>query len=120
MLAGSTSAIAYLLDPAINELFIKQTKSLIYIIPLMIIAAFTIKGVSLYLARIIMISVSEEVRKDVQLDVFTSLINADTKVIDNNHSGSFISNLTNDVNMITGLISTAILNIFNKTLVNPR
>ena len=112
VLAGSTSAIAYWLDPAINELFIKQTKSLIYIIPLFIIAAFTIKGVSLYLARIIMISVSEEVRKDIQLDVFKSLINADTKVIDNNHSGSFISNLTNDVNMITGLVSTAILNIF--------
>ena len=40
VLAGSTSAIAYLLDPAINELFIKQTQSLIYLIPGLIILAF--------------------------------------------------------------------------------
>ncbi len=116
ILAGSTSAIAYLLDPAINELFIKQTQSLIYIIPSFIVLAFALKGISLYLAKIIMINVSEEVRKDVQTDMFASLIQADTQLIDNKHSGKFITNLINDVNMITSLVSTAILNLFKDTL----
>tara|TARA_Y100000992_G_scaffold211030_1_gene145036 strand:- start:1717 stop:3456 length:1740 start_codon:yes stop_codon:yes gene_type:complete len=112
VLAASTSAIAYLLDPAINELFIKQTQTLIYLIPMLIIFAFALKGISLYVAKIIMINVSEDVRKDMQTDMFGSLIHADTKIIDNKHSGKFITNLINDVNMITALISVAILNAF--------
>ena len=115
-MAGSTSAVAYLLDPAINELFIKQTSSLLYVIPFLIIIAFGVKGLSLYLAKVIMIGVGEEVKKEVQTDMFASLIKADTKLIDEKHSGKFITNLTNDVNMITNLLSTAILNLFKDSL----
>ncbi len=116
LLAGSTSAVAYLLDPAIEKLFINQDKSLIYTIPALIVIAFAIKGVSLYLAKIIMIGVSVEVQKDVQVDMFNSLIIADTKLVDNKHSGKFLTNLTNDVGMITNLVSTAILNLFKDSL----
>ncbi len=112
LLAGSTSAVAYLLDPAIEKLFINQEQSLIYLIPSLIVIAFAIKGGSLYLAKIIMIGVSEEVRKDIQIDMFNSLIKADTKLVDNKHSGKFVTNLTNDVGLITNLVSTAILNLF--------
>ena len=116
ILAGSTSAVAYLLDPAIKQLFIEQKQSLIYIIPGLIIVAFVSKGLSLYLAKVIMIRVSEEVRKDIQVDMFNSLIKADTQLVDNKHSGKFITNLTNDVSMITNLVSTAILNLFKDSL----
>ncbi len=116
LLAASTSSVAYLLDPAIKELFIKQTSSLILVIPFLIIVAFCVKGISLYLAKVIMIGVAEEVKKEVQTDMFESLIKADTKLIDGNHSGKFITNLINDVNMITNLLSTAILNLFKDSL----
>ena len=116
LLAGSTSSVAYLLDPAIKKLFIEQNQSLIIIIPLAIVLAFALKGVSLYLARILMIGVSEEVKKDIQNDIFASLLKADTKIIDNNHSGKFVANLTNDVVMITNLLSTVVLNLFKDTL----
>ncbi len=116
LLAGSTSSVAYLLDPAIKHLFIDQKKSLVYIIPGLIILAFAVKGASLYIAKVIMISVSENVRRDIQLDMFASLIKADTQVVDNKHSGKFITNLTNDVGMITNLVSTAILNLFKDSL----
>ena len=116
LLAASTSSVAYLLDPAIKSLFIEQKKSLIYIIPGLIVLAFAIKGTSLYLAKIIMINVSENVRRDIQVDMFASLINADTKLVDNKHSGKFVTNLTNDVAMITNLVSTVILNLFKDSL----
>ena len=116
ILAGSTSAVAYLLDPAIKQLFIEQKKTFIYIIPALIILAFALKGASLYLAKVIMINVSEEVRKDIQTDMFASLIKADTQLVDNKHSGKFIGNLTNDVNMIVSLVSTVILNLFKDSL----
>ena len=63
-----------------------------------------------------MIGVSEEVRKNVQIDMFNNLIIADTKLIDSKHSGKFIANVTNDVNMITSLVSTVILNLFKDSL----
>ena len=116
LLAGSTSSVAYLLDPAIKQLFINQKKSLILIIPALIVLAFAIKGVSLYVAKVIMINVSENVRRDIQVDMFSSLIKADTQFVDNKHSGKFITNLTNDVGMITNLVSTAILNLFKDSL----
>ena len=116
LLAGSTSAVAYLLDPAIKKLFIEKNQTLIYLIPILIIVAFALKGFSLYTAKVIMITVAEEVRKDVQVDMLDSLINADTQLIDSKHSGKFIANLTNDVNMITNLVSTAILNLFKDSL----
>ncbi len=115
-LAGSTSSIAYLLDPAIKQLFIEQKKNLILIIPALIVLAFAVKGASLYIAKVIMIGVSVDVTRDIQRDIFSSVLNADTKLIENKHSGKFISNLSNDVGMITALVSTGILNLFKDTL----
>tara|TARA_B100001142_G_scaffold304232_1_gene332166 strand:+ start:840 stop:1133 length:294 start_codon:yes stop_codon:yes gene_type:complete len=63
LVAGSTSSIAWLLDPAIKKIFIEQNQSLLIIIPICIILAFSVKGISLYLARSIMISVAEEIKK---------------------------------------------------------
>ena len=116
LIAGSTSSIAYLLDPAIKKIFIEQDAQLIIIIPIAIILAFATKGASLYLARIIMIGVAEDVKKDIQSDMVRSLIKADTQLIDNKHTGRFVTNLTNDVAMITTLVSTVILNLFKDTL----
>ena len=116
LVAGSTSGIAYLLDPAIEKIFIEKDQALIIIIPIFIIIAFAVKGFSLYLAKVIMIGVSEEVRKDLQCDMLNNLIAADTKLIDGKHTGKFISNITNDVSHITNLISTAVLNIFKDSL----
>ena len=116
LVAGSTSAIAWLLDPAIEKLFIEKDKTLILIIPLLIVITFTTKGISLYCAKAIMVSVAEEVKKKLQLDMTKSLISADTQFIDRKHTGNFISNLTYDVTHITNLLSNAILALFKDSL----
>ena len=116
LVAGSTSAIAYLLDPAIEKIFINQDVSLMYIIPVVIMIVFFVKGTSLYLAKIIMIRVSQELKAGVQRDMMKSLISTDTKYIDGIHTGKFISNLTLDVSLLVNLISTALLNVFKDTL----
>ena len=116
LVAGSTSGIAYLLDPAIEKIFIEKDQALIIIIPIFIIIAFTVKGFALYLAKVLMIRVSEEVRKDLQCDMLNNLISADTRLIDGKHTGKFISNITVDVFHITHLISSAVLSIFKDSL----
>ena len=116
LVAASTSAIAWLLDPAIKKIFVEKDQSLIFIIPLLIIIAFAIKGFALYFAKAIMIRVAEEVKKILQSQMVKSLINADTQLIDKKHSGKFISNLTYDVTHITNMLSTAILSLFKDSL----
>ena len=116
LVAGSTSSIAWLLDPAIKKLFIEKDQSLIILIPLVIIIAFVVKGFSLYFAKITMIGVGESIKKKLQYDMVSTLIKSDTQIIDKKHSGKFISNLTYDVTHITQLLSTAILTLFKDSL----
>ena len=116
LVAGSTSSIAWLLDPAIKKIFIDQDQTLIFVIPILIILAFATKGISLYIAKVLMINVGEEVKKKLQYDMLRSLIRADTQFIDKKHSGKFISNLIYDVSHITNLLSIAILNLFKDSL----
>ena len=116
LVAGSTSSIAWLLDPAIKKLFIERDQSLIILIPLAIIIAFVVKGFSLYFAKITMIGVGESIKKKLQYDMVSTLIKSDTQIIDKKHSGKFISNLTYDVTHITHLLSSAILTLFKDSL----
>jgi ATP-binding cassette, subfamily B, bacterial MsbA len=116
LVAGSTSSIAYLLDPMIKKLFVEKNQTLLIIIPIFIILAFAIKGVSLYFARSVMIGVAEDIRAIMQTNMATSLIGADTDYIDGKHTGKFISNLTFDTGLITNLVSVAILNLFKDSL----
>jgi|TARA_B110000967_G_scaffold154469_1_gene159098 subfamily B ATP-binding cassette protein MsbA len=116
IVAASTSSIAWLLDPAIKKLFVEKNQTLILIIPGLIILAFALKGISLYLARITMIGVAEDVKALVQSDMSKALVEADTGYIDDKHTGKFISNLTFDVGLITNLVSTVILNFFKDSL----
>ena len=116
LVAASTSAIAWLLDPAIKKIFIEKDETLIFLIPAFIIITFATKGISLYLAKSTMIKVGEEIKKILQFDMVSSLIKADTKLIDAKHSGKFISNLTYDVTHITNMLSDAILALFKDSL----
>ena len=116
VVAGATSGIAYLLDPAIKKIFIEKDQTLILIIPGLIILAFFAKGVSLYLARHLMISVGNDIKKDMQDDMLSSLINADTIVIDDKHSGKYLNHVLNDTSHIVNLVSTTILNAFKDSL----
>ena len=116
LVAGSTSATAWLLDPAIEKIFIEKDNTLIFLIPLAIIVAFSTKGIALYKAKMIMIKVSEEVKKMIQVKMLDSFINSDTQIIENKHTGNYISNLNFDVDQITRMLAEAFLSIFKDGL----
>ncbi|MDC3203995.1 ABC transporter ATP-binding protein/permease [Candidatus Pelagibacter sp.] len=116
LVAISTSATAWLLDPAIEKIFLNKDRTLIFLIPLAIIVAFSTKGIALYQAKIIMIQISEEVKKMLQIDMLKSFINADTQIIESKHTGKYISNLSFDVDQITRMLAEAFLSIFKDGL----
>ena len=116
LVAASTSAIAYLLDPAIEKIFINHDETLMYLIPIAIIVVFATKGMSMYFAKVIMTRVAHELKAGVQRDMMKSFVSSDTKFINKAHTGKFISNLTVDVSLIINLISTALLNLIKDSL----
>ena len=116
LVALSTSATAWLLDPAIEKIFLNKDQTLIIIIPIAIISAFSIKGISLYYAKLLMIKVSEEVKKMIQTDMLKSFIRADTEIIEDKHSGKYVSNINYDATLITRMLGEAFLSIFKDGL----
>ena len=76
LVAASTSATAWLLDPAIDKIFLNKDQSLLLLIPFFIIIAFATKVISLYMAKVLMINVAEEVKKKIQMNMLSSFIKA--------------------------------------------
>ncbi len=111
LVAGSTSGIAWLLDPAVKKIFIEQDRTLAWLIPILIIVAFTTKGLSLYFARMNIIRVGQEVAGEIQKKVAKNILTSDIQTLDNRHSGKYISNIMFDAHQIQNLVSTGVLNI---------
>ena len=116
IIAGSTAAVAWLLDPAIKKIFVEKNKEFMLLIPIAIILAFTIKGISLYLVRTTMIKVGAAIEKEIQHDLTKAIINADTQVLEKKHSGKFIGHLLFDAALIIQLVSTAVLSLIKDSL----
>ena len=116
VIAGSTAAVAWLLDPAIKKIFVDKNKEFMLLIPIAIILAFTLKGISLYIVRTTMIKVGASIEKEVQHDLTKAIINADTQVLEKKHSGKFIGHLLFDAALIIQLVSTTILNLIKDSL----
>ena len=111
IVAGSTSGIAWLLDPAVKKIFIEQDRTFAWSIPLLIIVAFTSKGLSLYFARLNIIRVGEEVAGELKKKVANNILISDIQTLENRHSGKYISNIMFDTHQVQNLVSTGVLNI---------
>ena len=115
IVAGSTTGIAWLLDPAVKKIFIEQNEIFAWSIPLLIVVAFSSKGLSLYFARINIIRVGEEVAGALQKKVANNILTSDIQTLDNRHSGKYISNVMYDTHHVQTLVSTGVLNLMKDT-----
>ena len=115
IVAGSTSAIAWLLDPAVKKIFLEQDEFLTLIIPFLIILAFSGKGLSLYFARLLIIRVGNDVSAELQKKIAQYILLSDLQTLENRHSGKYISNILYDANQIQNLVSTGVLNLMKDT-----
>jgi len=113
--AGSTSSIAWLLDPAVKKIFIEKNKVFAWSIPLLIILAFSSKGLSLYLARINIIKVGEEISGAIKKKITENILYSDIQTLENRHSGKYISNVMYDTHHVQQLVSTGVLNLMKDT-----
>ena len=87
LVALSTSAIAYLLDPAIEKIFIDKDKKLMLMIPFAIVVAFAVKGSSLYFAKMTLQKAGMQMQKELQLRIMNSILLSDIEAMNKKHSG---------------------------------
>ena len=109
--AGTTSAIAWLLDPAVKKIFIDKNQTLAWVIPIAIIIAFASKGLSLYFARLNINIVGQRIAGELQKKIAKSILFTDVQTLDNRHSGRYISNIQFDTGQVSHFVSTGILNL---------
>ena len=114
--ALATASVAWLLDPAIKKIFIEKNKLLLFIIPGLIVLAFIIKSISVYLIKIKTIKISYNITKNIQILMASKILKSDTAFLSSKHSGKFISNFTNDTGtllfVINGIAISAIKEFF--------
>ncbi len=111
VVAGSTASIAWLLDPAIKKIFIDKDRTYAYLIPVLIIIAFSTKGLSLYFARINVIKVGSWIQGIIQKQLANKILISDVQTLEKKHSGKYVSNILYDASLIQNMVSTAILNL---------
>jgi len=111
IVAAATAGTAWLLDPAVKKIFIEKDRTLAWLIPIAIIIAFSSKGISLYLARLTVIKVGNEIGAELQDRITDNILTTDIQTLDNTHSGKYISNILFDCSHVQNLVSTAILNL---------
>ena len=116
MVAGSTGAIAWLLDPAIKKIFIDQDKTMMLLIPIAIALTFTIKGATLYTARIILINISNNVVKTMQTQLASCILKSDINTIESKHSGKYLAHFFYDVGQVSHLVGSGVLNLMKDSL----
>ena len=111
IVAGSTSSIAWLLDPAVKKIFIEKNTTLSWVIPILIVTAFAGKGLSLYIARLLVIRVGEEVSGVIKKQIADNIVKSDIQTLDSRHSGKYVSNVMFDSGQVQSLVSTGVLNL---------
>ena len=111
IVAASTSAIAWLLDPAVKKIFIDKDKTFAWLIPLAIIFTFSAKGISLYFARLNILQVGNKIAGELQKKVTNNIIYTDLQTLDGRHSGKYISNVNYDCSAVSNLVSVGVLNL---------
>ena len=110
IIALCTGATAWLLDPAIEKIFLDKDSSMLIIIPLAIIGTLLIKSVSTYIQVFLLNSVAQNVIADTQIKLFKKIINADLAWLHKIHSAKIISNFLYDVTLLQDSVSSSLAN----------
>ena len=111
----TTAATAWLLDPAIKEIFENKNSQMLYLIPLAIVFTFIIKAFSVYGTRIITIKVGIKIIKNIQTLMAQKFLLSDISHITKKHSGKYLSNFTNDITILFTILTGVVVTLFKET-----
>jgi len=111
VVAATTAANAWLMQPMLDRIFIARDGSLLWVVALSVLALAFVKGLASYAQSVLMTMVGQRVIADVQTSLFARLMRADLAFFHANSTGSLISRFTNDAGMLRGAATNILAGI---------
>ena len=109
---ATTSALAFLVKPALDGIFLAKDGTKLKWIPIIIIAVYFIKGTCSYGQTVLMNFIGQRVITDLRSDLYNHIQRQALSFFGNYPTGILMSRITNDVNQIQGAVSEAVSNLF--------
>jgi len=112
IIVSATTAInAWMMQPVLDDIFIKKDERLILIIPLVILLLAILKGFSSYFQSILMSFIGYKIVADLQNDMFRTLLKCDISYFSKTNSGTLISRFLADVGALSRGVHNVVINI---------
>lgn len=111
VVAGSTAASAYLVKPMLDDIFVNKDRASLLFIPVAAIVVFLLKGLATYGQHYLMSYVGEQVIKSFRNLLYQRIIELPLAYFHQEKTGTLMSRITNDVNIIKGMVSTAVTSL---------
>jgi subfamily B ATP-binding cassette protein MsbA len=108
VIAGTTSIHAWLVKPALDEVFVKKNTGMLVIIPVAILLITIIKGFATYFQLFTMGVISMRITADMRKRLYAHFVKSDIADLHNSSSGEMIGKIMNEISSVVGAISTAI------------
>ena len=114
--AGATAALAYLMEPVLDEIFLEKDRTLLIVVPVLVLVITLIRGAATYGQAVLMAFVGQRVIADLQSRVFAHILRFDLAFFQDTASGGLVSRLTNDVNMMRNAVANALTGLVRDSL----
>jgi subfamily B ATP-binding cassette protein MsbA len=111
IVAASTAANAWMMQPLLDKVFVQRNESLLLVIPLAVIGLAFVKGFSGYAQQVLMTTIGQRIVADIQLKLFARLMRADLAYFHANATGTLISRFTNDAGLLRGCATNVLAGI---------
>ena len=112
MVAAAGGAMAVLVKPVMDDIFVAKNKEMLLLIPGLAILIFLIKGVGSYGSEYLMNYIGERIIRYFREALYEKITDLPMAFIHKERTGRLMSRITNDVNIVKGMVSTAVINIF--------
>ncbi len=108
---ATTAALAALVKPVLDDIFINKDARMLKLIPLAVIIIYAIKGACSYGQTIIMNFIGQRIITDLRSDLYNHIQRQSLSFFSKNSTGILMSRITNDVGLIQGAVSEAVTSL---------
>lgn len=112
----STVATAQIMKPMMDDMFIKKDATMLYIIPLGLIAIYVTKAIGKYIQTVFMEYIGQSIVTRFREILLDKMINMDMAFLYTNRSGELISRVTNDIARLQYFVSNMLPDMFRDLL----
>ncbi len=104
----TTSALAFLVKPALDEIFLKRNADMLKLIPLAVIGIYLVKGTCNYFQTVLMNFIGQRIVADLRAELYRKIQLQSLAFFTKHPTGVLMSRITNDVGYIQGAVSEAV------------